>query len=64
LAFAYDILLVALGQREKAIESRIKEQINHLGIEERILFEEKDWSRELEDIKTFDDPFNAAIKAE
>jgi len=28
------------------------------------LFEEKDWNKELEDIKTFDDPFNSAMKAE
>lgn len=40
------------------IEKRIKEQITHLGKEERVLFEHKDWDRETEDIKKFDDPFN------
>lgn len=66
LAQAYDVLLNLLNQREELIENRIKEQIDHLGIEERILFEEKDWSKEVEDIKGFYDPFNgeATMKAE
>jgi hypothetical protein len=35
-----------------------------LGKEERIIFEEKDWSKELEDIKSFRDPFDGEYKAE
>ena len=47
------------------IEQRIKEQINHLGREERVIFEEKDWNRETEDIKKFNDPFgDVDLKAE
>ena len=46
------------------IENRIKSQIDHLGKEERVIFEEKDWNRELEDIQSFSDPFGATYKAE
>lgn len=54
-----------LNQREILIENRIKDQINHLGKEERVIFEEKDWDRETEDIKKFDDPFgDIDLKAE
>jgi hypothetical protein len=54
-----------LNQREILIENRIKDQINHLGKEERVIFEEKDWHRETEDIKKFDDPFgDIDLKAE
>lgn len=35
-----------------------------MGKEERILFEEKDWTREFEDLKTYNDAFNGTIKAE
>ena len=38
--------------------------MDHLGKEERIMFEEKDWSREFEDIKSFEDPFSSTYKAE
>ena len=64
LAFAYDTLIVGLTQREALVEKRIKDQIDHLGKEERIFFEHKDWSKELEDIKPVDDPFNQNFKAE
>ncbi len=64
LSTAYDVLLSCLEQREGVIEKRIKQQVDHLGKEERIMFEEKDWSRELEDIKSFEDPFSSTYKAE
>jgi hypothetical protein len=65
LSSAYDVLLQCLHQREGIIERRIKEQIDHLGKEERIMFEEKDWNKELEDIKSYTDPFGtSAYKAE
>ena len=65
LAYAYDTLIECLNQRESLIEKRIKDQINHLGKEERVIFEEKDWHRENEDIKKFDDPFgDVDMKAE
>lgn len=64
LTFAYDVLLNCLNDREELIEDRIKKQIDHLGIEERILFEKKDWSKELEGMKTFEDPFSDAVKVE
>jgi hypothetical protein len=53
-----------LVKEKKLLKVVLRSKSIILGLEERILFEEKDWSRELEDIKTFDDPFNAAIKAE
>jgi hypothetical protein len=64
LSTAYDVLLSCLEQREGVIEKRIKQQVDHLGKEERIMFEEKDWSREFEDIKSFEDPFSSTYKAE
>ena len=65
MAFAYDTLINLLNQREHLIEKRIKDQIDHLGKDERVLFEEKDWNRETEDIKKFDDPFgDVELKAE
>ena len=53
LAFAYDTLLSCLTQRESLIQQRIKSQITHLGVEERVFFDNKDWTRELEDLKNF-----------
>ena len=54
-----------MNQREGLIEKRIKDQVQHLGKEERVIFEDKDWSRETEDIKKFDDPFgDVDLKAE
>ena len=65
LAYAYDTLIQCLNQREGLIEKRIKDQVEHLGKEERVIFEDKDWSRETEDIKKFDDPFgDVDLKAE
>ena len=37
LALAYDKLIVALEDREVAIESRLKKSIEHYGLKERIL---------------------------
>lgn len=64
LSLAYDVLLSCLKQREGLIEQRIKSQVDHLGKEERVIFEEKDWSRELEDIQSYSDPFGATYMAE
>ena len=65
LAYAYDTLIECLNQRESLIELRIKEQVTHLGKDERVLFDEKDWNRETEDIKKFNDPFgDVDLKAE
>lgn len=52
LAHAYDSLIKALNQREDLIERRLQKQLKHLGIEERILFEKKNWTIELEDIQS------------
>ena len=54
LALAYDALLETLKVREKNIEERIKKQINHLGKEERILFEGKNFDKEFEDLPNFE----------
>ena len=54
MSFAYDQLIVALGQREYEIERRLKQSVEHFGIEERILLEKKDFKRELEDIERVD----------
>ena len=64
LAFAYDTLLTCLEQRATLIENRLKSQINYLGVNERIMFEGKDWSRENEDMKDYLDPFNTNTKVE
>lgn len=64
MAEAYDGLIDTLKSREELIERRIKDQIAHLGVEERILFEDRDFSREFETVKNFDDPFNNNAKAE
>jgi hypothetical protein len=64
LAHAYDSLVEILNSREVLIEKRIKDQINHLGMEERVFFEEKDWSKENEDLKNINDPFSDTYKIE
>jgi hypothetical protein len=60
---AFDAFLVALGQREELIESRIAQQLKHFGATERILIEKKNFEMELEDIE---DPTTSLwkIKAE
>ena len=50
LAHAYDTLVSALEQREKEIEFRIGKQLQHFGMDERILFEKRDYKFELEDL--------------
>lgn len=50
LAVAYDRLIVALGDRERAIESRLHKSVEHYGLKERILMQGKDFSKELEDV--------------
>ena len=50
LAVAYDRLILALSDRERAIEERLRKSIEHYGIEERILLQGKDFAKELEDV--------------
>lgn len=52
LATTYDRLIEALGDRERAIEARLRQSIAHYGIGERILLEGKDFAKELEDVPT------------
>ena len=60
LAVAYDRLIVALGDRERAIEARLRKSIEHYGIEERILLQGKDFAKELEDVPNIGVPHDAA----
>ena len=48
----YDRLIDALGDREKAIEARLRKSVEHYGLTERILQRGKDFSKELEDVPT------------
>lgn len=50
----YDRLIEALEDRERAIEHRLRKSIEHYGIAERILQQGKDYSKELEDVPTFE----------
>ena len=52
LAVTYDRLIEALGDREKAIEARLRKSVEHYGLTERILQRGKDFSKELEDVPT------------
>jgi len=52
ISHAYDSLISGLEKRENLIEQRIEEQLKHFGMEERILFDQKDFSVELEDIQS------------
>lgn len=54
LAMTYDRLIEALEDRERAIEHRLRKSIEHYGIAERILQQGKDYSKELEDVPTFE----------
>ena len=49
LAVAYDKLILALEDREVAIEARLRKSIEHYGLKERILLQGKDFAREMED---------------
>ena len=51
----YDKLIFALQDREKAIEARLRESIDHYGIKERILMQGKDFAKELEDVPNVDE---------
>ena len=64
LAVAYDRLIVALEDREVAIESRLKKSIEHYGLKERILMQGKDFAKELEDVPNVDRGFNGGFKPE
>ena len=55
LSHSFDLLIEALGDREAAIESRLKKVVEHFGAEERILIEKKDFKREVEDIERIKD---------
>ena len=59
LASAYDEMIISLRNREELIHHRIKKELEHLGIEERILMEGKDFSRENEDIKSPNTSFDS-----
>ena len=50
LAVTYDRLIEALGDRERAIEARLRKSIEHYGLTERILQQGKDFSKEMEDV--------------
>lgn len=50
LTYAYDTLLSMLKGREQSIKDKLKEILDHRGIEERILSDSKDWKREIEDV--------------
>lgn len=54
LAVTYDRLILALGDRERAIEARLRKSIEHYGLTERILVEGKDYAKELEDVPNMD----------
>jgi ASC-1-like (ASCH) protein len=53
LAHAFDILITELDNREKVIEQRIAKQLDHIGIDERILFDHKNFTVELEDLQSY-----------
>ena len=53
---AYDRLIEALGDRERAIESRLRKSITHYGIDERILVQGKNFAKELEDVANVGGP--------
>ena len=61
---AYDRLIEALGDRERAIEARLRKSIEHYGIEERILIRGKDFSKELEDVPDVNLPPHGSAKPE
>lgn len=50
LAIAFDHILAALSARESLISKRLEEAVRFIGIEERILVQQKDFDKELEDI--------------
>ncbi|CDW82520.1 UNKNOWN [Stylonychia lemnae] len=64
LAEAYDNLIFILQQREELISKRIKSQLTHLDIKERVLFDNRDYSREQEIVKPFEYPFGKEISPE
>ena len=64
LAVAYDRLIEALSDRERAIEERLRKSIEHYGIEERILLQGKDFAKELEDVPNVGVPTNDNAKPE
>ena len=53
LTHSYDFLLELLRGREKLIQRRIAEAIEFHGNEERVLYEEKDFAKENEDMPPF-----------
>ncbi len=59
LASAYDEMINSLRDREMLIHHRIKKELEHLGLEERILMEGKDFTRESEDIISPTTSFNS-----
>ena len=64
LAVAYDRLIEALGDRERAIEARLRKSIEHYGIDERILVQGKDFAKELEDVPNVNKSADGGVKPE
>ncbi len=64
LAVAYDRLIEVLGDRERAIEGRLRKSITHYGIGERILVQGKNYAKELEDVANVGGPRQGDAKPE
>lgn len=64
LAAAYDRLIESLGDRETAIEARLRKSVEHYGLKERILVQGKNFARELEDVQDVYQPARGISKAE
>ena len=64
LAATYDRLIEALGDRETAIEARLRKSVEHYGIKERILLKGKDYDREFEDVPDVSEPLYGISKPE
>jgi hypothetical protein len=57
-------LVKCLNDREELIKQRIKAQIDHLGVEERILFEKRDWTKENERMGEYENIFGDNFRIE
>lgn len=61
---AYDRLIESLGDRERAIEMRLRKSVEHYGLKERILVQGKDFAKELEDVQDVNQPAQSISMAE
>ena len=57
-------MIEALGDRETAIEARLRKSVEHYGIKERILLKGKDYAREFEDVPDVSEPLYGISKPE